>query len=199
MSNERLAVVGGGALSRFNVEGFLPRLEPSVVLPVLAEDEAVELIAAAGRRTGRVGDLGRGLTKPPVVIVSPGFKCSALPAWFGSWEGFCADVVDSRFDAVVLVASDARPDFCGVVFCFAPAACAWAADLVTAAGLFGDPLTAGFTVPAELGVLGVRGMVGEPVLGFDVVDILDGFLFNSVAVESFGVFVFAGRAASCFL
>ena len=122
MSNERFAVVGGGALSRFSVEGFLPRLEPSVVLPVLAEDEAVELIAAAGRRTGRVGDLGRGLTKPPVVIVSPGFKCSDFPGWFGSWEAFDAEIVDSRFDAVVLVAREARLDFCGVVFCFEPVA-----------------------------------------------------------------------------
>ena len=115
-------VVVGGTLSRFKVEGFLPRLEPSVALPVLAEDEVVELIAAAGKRAGRVGDLGRGLTKPPVVIVSPGFKCSAFASWFGSWRDLAVDVVDSRFDAVVLGARDVRLGFCGVLSCFDPAA-----------------------------------------------------------------------------
>lgn len=48
-------------LDGFAVEALLSG-RGGIVLPVFAEDEAVDAVAAPGRRTGRVGDLGLGLT-----------------------------------------------------------------------------------------------------------------------------------------
>lgn len=49
------------SLDGFAVEALLSG-RGGIVLPVLAEDEAVDAVAAPGRRTGRVGDFGLGLT-----------------------------------------------------------------------------------------------------------------------------------------
>lgn len=62
----------GGPRDLFNVEGLRPRQAPVVVLarlgergvgapPTFAADAAVEAVAEAGRRAGRVGDFGSGL------------------------------------------------------------------------------------------------------------------------------------------
>lgn len=92
----------GPAGADLRVEGFLARVV--LVRPVeggefpsLAADAWVEAVIEAGKRTGFVGDLGRGLTKGGLMAVAGFvFSCEGVPPRVDRAVGFVAGLSDAR-------------------------------------------------------------------------------------------------------
>lgn len=92
----------GGPRAVLRVEGFLARVV--LVRPVeggefpsLAADAWVEAVIEAGKRTGFVGDLGRGLTKGGLLaVVGFAFSCEGVAPRVDRAVGFVAGLSDAR-------------------------------------------------------------------------------------------------------
>ena len=147
------------------------RLGEREVWPSLADDAAVEAVAAAGRRFGRVGDFGAGLTKPPVEVCVAGFLEVAVDVEDFEGPDLAAEV------AVGAVALDFSLDSGAIesLLVFRTGAFAGAVVLLASLAPTGCLGEAGFASDCrdDLGCDGTLGVVGVFRDLSDFVDLAD--------------------------